>query len=77
MLTNYKLITFDDMVKYIEQNAPTDKAWFKENAFSVDRFGNKKYNHLKAKKAFCEKYMPDLVPVRKGKENKSDILKDW
>lgn len=77
-LNNYKKITFEDMVDYIETKAPKDKAWFKENAFALDKFGNYKYNHLKAKKAFCERYMPEIIPPKKEKApNKTDILKDW
>ena len=77
-LNNYKKITFEDMVNYIEKEAPNDKKWFKGVAMSLDKKGNLKYNHLKAKKAFCEKYMPELIPTKKEpKTNKSDILKDW
>ena len=77
-INNYKKITFEDMVEYIEKNAPKDKAWFKETAMVVDKKGNYRYNHLKAKKAFCERYMPEIIPQKKeAKPNKSDILKDW
>ena len=77
-LNNYKKITFEDMVEYIEKNAPKDKSWFKENAMAIDKNGTYKYNHLKAKKAFCEKYFPELIPQRKEqKPNKTDILKNW
>ena len=77
-LNNYKKITFNDMVEYIENNASKDKAWFKGEAMALDKKGNLKYNHLKAKKAFCERYMPELIPTKKEtKTNKSDILKDW
>ena len=70
---NFRKITLDDMVQYIEQNAPKDKAWFKTVAFV-----NGKYNHLRAKKEFCTKYMPEIIPVRKEKApNKSDVLKEW
>lgn len=69
----YKTITFDFMREYIETNAPEEKAWFKSIAI-VDG----KYNHLKAKKEFCEKYMPDIIPIAKPKQpNKSAILESW
>lgn len=71
---DYKKITFEDMVSYIESIADADeretaKAWFKSIAV-VDG----KYKHLTAKKAFCRKYVPTIVPVAK---KKVDILNDW
>ena len=35
------------------------------------------YNLLKAKIAFCEKYMPDVLPNPDDKTKASDFLKDW
>ena len=35
------------------------------------------YNLLKAKNAFCEKYMPDVLPNPDDKTKASDFLKDW
>lgn len=71
---DYKKITFEDMVSYIESIADADerkkaKDWFKSIAV-VDG----KYKHLTAKKAFCRKYVPTIVPVAK---KKVDILNDW
>lgn len=42
--------------------------------------GEKKlvFNLLKAKYAFCNKYMPEIIPVAKEKKSKaSDMLADW
>ena len=65
---------FEDMAKYIEENKPNDKAWFK--SVSTDSKG--KYNHFKARKAFCEKYMPEIIPVAKPKAPKATaILENW
>lgn len=70
----FKKITLQDMKEYIEENAPQDKAWFKKEAF--DDKG--KYQHLVAVRAFCDRYMPDIIPVAKPKAPKvSEILKDW
>lgn len=70
----YRKIKLDDMIEYIETNAPQDKTWFKSIAF--DEKG--KYQHLKAVKEFCDRYMPDIVPKGKPKApNKSEKLKDW
>lgn len=74
MKINYKKIGFDYMVDYIKANAPEDKAWFKSIAF--DETG--KYQHLIAKKEFCQRYMPEIIPVAKPKApKKSDAIKDW
>lgn len=35
------------------------------------------YNLLKAKIAFCQKYMPDVLPDPDDKTKASDFLKDW
>lgn len=78
-LNNYKKITFEDMVEYIEdKGGKEDKAWFKSVAIIKDKNGTMRYNHLVAKKAFCEKYMPELLPVKADKKpNKTDILNKW
>lgn len=71
---NYNTMRFEDMAKYIEENKPNDKAWFK--SVSMDSKG--KYNHFKARKAFCEKYMPEIIPVAKPKAPKATaILENW
>lgn len=70
---NYKQITFEDMINYIEKNAPQDKDWFKSIALNDEG----KYMHLKTKKEFCLRYMPDIVPKGKEKINKADFLKNW
>lgn len=70
----YETITFEDMKAYIEDNAPNDKEWFKSVA--IDSKGV--YSHFKARKAFCEKYMPEIIPVAKEKApTKADILANW
>lgn len=73
-ITNFKTITLDDMIEYIEANGNnTDKAEFKANAFV-----NGKYSHLVAVRYFCGKYFPDLLPVAKPKKAPvSDKLKNW
>ena len=78
----YNTITLEDMVDYISTEAPEDKSWFKKSAFVTRETKEGKkvpvYNHLKAKRAFCQKYMPDIIPVAKPKTpKKSDILANW
>lgn len=73
----FNKITLDDMMEYIEANAPDDKAWFKEVAFDV-RNQKKVYNHMKAVRKFADRYMPEIIPVKKVKEpNKSEKLNNW
>lgn len=80
---DYKKMTLEDMMNYIETNAPQDKEWFKSVA--LEKVFSKKekkeietYNHLKARKAFCERYMPEIIPVAKEpKEKKSQKLLNW
>lgn len=82
---DYKTMTLDDMKAYIEENSPEDKDWFKSVAITnkTVKVGgkNKKkpvYNHFKARKAFCEKYMPEIIPVAKEKEpTKAEELLNW
>lgn len=78
---NFNTLTLEQMVEYIEKNAPTDKSWFKKVAYveKETREGTKKvYSHLRAKKEFCRKYMPEIIPVAKPQKPKaSDLLKDW
>lgn len=86
-ILEYNSLKLEQMKEYIEKNAPQDKAWFKKIAISErkikDKDGNviktiKAYNHLTARRKFCERYMPDLLPVAKPKkENKSQFLENW
>lgn len=73
-LPEYRKITLDYMKTYIEKNAPQDKAWFRSIVFDAKG----KYQHLIAVKAFCERYMPEIIPVAKPQKPKvSDAIKDW
>lgn len=70
----FKKITLADMMSYIEDEHIEDKEWFK--SVSLDADG--KYNHLRAVRAFCSRYCPELVPAKKNPApRKSDMLKDW
>lgn len=78
----FKKITLDEMMEFIEANYPDDEEWFESIAFDTitkeDGTQDTKYNHLKAKKAFCEKYNPDLVPVAaEPKESAKDKFAKW
>lgn len=69
----YKYITCEMMMEYIKKNAPQDKDWFKSVALH-----NGKYEHLYARKQFCLRYMPEIIPVAKEKRvPKADLLMNW
>lgn len=84
---NYKTLSFEQMADYIETNVPQDKAWFKQIAIGKravkDKEGNviktiEAYSHLKAKRAFAERYMPEILPVAKPKAEKvTSRLENW
>lgn len=78
---DYKTIKLEDMVAYMKKNAPQDKEWFLSIAYEqVETEDGMKniYSHLKAKRAFCERYMPEIIPVAKPKQPKaSEILENW
>lgn len=76
----YKKITLDDAITFLEENGtPEEKKAFKVACTTVDKkTGKEKINWLKGKKYFCEKYAPELVPVAKPKpEKKSLKMLNW
>lgn len=76
--TNYKKITLSEMMKYIEENAPEDKKWFKGVAYQ-NKKGEKldSYNHLNAVREFCKKYAEHLLPEKRTRTKADDAFKDW
>ena len=79
---NFKTIKMEDMMAYIEKNAPQDKQWFKNIALETRETKNGEtkvvYNHFNTRQAFCERYMPEIIPVSKQKEpTKAEILAKW
>lgn len=76
----YKEITKEDMVNYILEYAPEDKAWFKQVVIDnnkEDKNKNKRLNFLAIKRIFCERYNPSIIPKSKNKESILDMVKDW
>lgn len=72
----FKTLTTKDMIDYINENAPDKRTWFYAEAFET-KDGKELYNHLKAKKAFCKEFFPDLLPVKKTREKATKQLEDW
>lgn len=74
---NFKEITLEDMMNYIDEYAPDFKEEFKEAALINLKDGTKRYNAAKAKKAFCIKFMPELLPKTSKPISKTEMLLNW
>lgn len=90
---NFRKVSFDTMISYIEEYHPTDKADFKKAAIQtvvrektlksgkVKRTEKEQYVHIVAARWFYSKYFPQFLPVAKEKKEKPvaaiDKLKDW
>ena len=79
---DYKTITLAEMQDFIEKNHPEDKEEFKKHAIEFVKIKNTDgvkpvYRHMKARKYFCEKYMPELLPKKKDKVKKSESILNW
>ena len=77
---DYKTITLEQMQDFIEKYYPEDKEDFKKHAIEFVKVKDSSYlqpvyRHMKARKYFCEKYMPELLPKKKAK--KSESLLNW
>lgn len=77
---DYKSITKEDMIQYISEYAPKDKAWFRkviiENV-KADKNGKERINFISIKREFCKRYNPSLIPTSKKKDSLLDLTKDW
>lgn len=67
----YKKITLDKMMAYIEKEHPEDKKWFKGIALK-----DGKYQHLHAVREFCKRYMPEIIPEHKVASG-AEKLQPW
>lgn len=74
-LAELKAIAYQKMVKDEDGNPIKENGKYKTVA-NLDKNGNLVYNHLFTKIWFCEKYMPDLIPVAKPKQPKASTLLD-
>lgn len=66
-----------DLKAYIEANAPQDKAEFVANAYRTTDKGKKAYSHIRAKRWFCARYCPDILPKKKKISASDDAFSDW
>lgn len=75
---NYNEITLEDMMAYIDQNEPEFKETFKEAALVEYKASEgKRYNYMRARHAFCEHFMPELLPKTAKRPTKTEILLNW
>lgn len=78
---NFRTMKLEDMMSYIEKNAPQDKDWFKSVAIEIketEKGTKKSYKHFTARDEFCKRYMPEIIPVGKPKvPSKAEILETW
>lgn len=79
---DYKTIKLAEMQDFIEKYHPEDKEEFKKHAIEYVKIKNTDgvkpvYRHMKARKYFCEKYMPELLPKKKDKVKKSESILNW
>ena len=75
---SYNEIKFEDMKEYIDEKAPEFKDEFKKAILIENKNGDSRYNHAKAKRVFCEKFMPELIPEKKApKKSKTQIIEEW
>lgn len=72
----FKTLVAGDMIDYIKKNAPDKLTWFYTEAYEITKDGKELYNHLKAKKAFCGEFFPDLLPVKKTRVKATKELED-
>lgn len=75
-----KKITLEFMMKYIEEKAPNDKAWFKKVAYqNKDGETQESYQHLNAVNQFCDRYeeFAYLNDKKEKEPNKSLKLENW
>ena len=75
---SYSEIKFEDMKAYIDEKAPEFKDEFKKSILVENKNGEFRYNHAKAKRVFCENFMPELIPEKKApKKSKTQIIEEW
>lgn len=77
---NYMTMKFEDILAWCKQNDQT--AWLKGkvNEQVVDKKTGelRDISFIEVKMAFCEKFMPEVMPVEKPKKpTMKDIMKDF
>lgn len=71
---DYKHLDFPFIKKWLEEN--NEQAWFKKLWIDYTTEHNvKKPPFVVIKRAFCEKFMPDMLP--KAPKSKSISMEDW
>ena len=77
-ISSMKELTLEFMMDYIERKDPSFKPEFKKAALRKNKNGDVRYNAAAARYAFCNKFVPELIPKKKGKKpTKTQILEKW
>ena len=66
---NYQTMKIDDIISWCKENEQT--AWLKKEATKTYPTSNgkkRKVTFIELKKAFAEKFMPEILPVAKEKK---------
>lgn len=63
---NFKKMKIEDIIDYCKKN--NEVAWLKEEVKKVNKKNGERVRFFEIKLAFCEKFMPEIVPVAKPKK---------
>lgn len=80
LMTPYQSLTLAEIVKWLAENGTAeDKKIFKKNYLGEpDEKGEMpRPSFSRAKKLFCERHCPDILPKTKTNNDIFEIMKDW
>lgn len=80
LMTPYQALTLEEIVKWLAENGTAeDKKIFKKNYLGEpDENGDMpRPMFLQAKRQFCERHCPEILPKTPSKVNLYDMMKDW
>ena len=66
---DYKKMTLDDIIAWCKANSQVD--WLKSTAkktFPTEDGGTRKITFIEIKRAFCEVFMPEIMPKAEPKQ---------
>ena len=80
LMTAYQCLTLAEIVKWLAENGSAeDKKIFKKNYLGEpDEKGEMpRPSFSRAKRLFCERHCPEVLPKTKNNNDIYDIMKDW
>lgn len=69
-IENFKTVKTEEMIEYIENNAPEKKKEIAKISFGED----KKFNYMKFRKAFYTIFFPEIY---EAKTKPSEVILSW